>query len=1000
MNHSMIARVCTGRKLSLPLLVGALLCSSYVARAQSFSGGFNFALPVSDTSTATYLPSFPRHTIGAQEFVTVTPDGHFAVSGTPLRFFGTNCVGDGAFPPTADAWYVAGRMRKMGYNLVRMHHLDNSWSTTGSLFGGLSDTRHLNATNLDRLEKFIAELKGNGIYVDMNLLVSRAFKKTDGVPDADSLDDMAKGYTYYDPILIALQKEYARQLLTHVNPYTGMSLATDPALALVEVVNENSIFSIWRRNLLKPYASGGTLPVRHQHLLDSLWGAYLHRTYASDSALAAAWTPGSVPGGQELVVNGTYEADPFPGRWTLEQYSPGSASVSRVSGNAYEGTLSAKITVSASDGTDWHVQWKETGLSVLAESTLVVHFAARADSIRKISLSVMKDVSPYTGYGGAQFTLDTLWHLYTCYVTSHETSQRNVRISFSVGAAKGTYWFDAVSMKLSGSAGLLAGESLDSIPRRIDYSECGTFTDGRVRDQTTFYLRVESDFLADMRSFLVDSLGIRVPIVGTNWNFGAPDLAVQSGLDYTDNHAYWDHPSFPSTAWSTTDWTITNTPMVTQTNGGTIGSLMSGDQVIGKPSTISEYNHPFPNRYLSEGPLFLTAYGAFNSIDGIMFFDYTSGSDWTTDMVTGYFDMYRNTAQMALMPSLATAFRKGYISPAKETVSLRFTSDDVALTPKHDDVSWAGANPVPPALPLVHSVRSETFAASSSNIGAIPSAGSPPYVADTKELRWDPTGVFSVGTPRFTAVTGLPGKMAGIVAGDMSIVSSSDHATFLWISLDDSVLANARKSLLVVATRIQNTNMVWDGTTTIHNNWGIAPTLVAPLQASFRLHLRADSIRVIPLDVHGEASGTWRTLAPSDTNLFVVALDQSVDQSPWFGIQAIGHGVRTSVDPAASVPGAFSLEQNFPNPFNPTTTLRYTVGGVVAKGSGVGSDAGHVRIAVYDLLGREAALLVDEIEAPGTYTVTFDASALASGTYFCRMQAGGFVQVRKMVVAK
>lgn len=87
--------------------------------------------------------------------------------------------------------------------------------------------------------------------------------------------------------------------------------------------------------------------------------------------------------------------------------------------------------------------------------------------------------------------------------------------------------------------------------------------------------------------------------------------------------------------------------------------------------------------------------------------------------------------------------------------------------------------------------------------------------------------------------------------------------------------------------------------------------------------------------------------------------------------------------------GTFSLNQNYPNPFNPTTFINYQLG--------VASD---VRLGVYDILGRELAVLVNERKAPGSYSVRFDASGLASGMYFYRLQAGSFVQAKKMLVLK
>jgi hypothetical protein len=93
---------------------------------------------------------------------------------------------------------------------------------------------------------------------------------------------------------------------------------------------------------------------------------------------------------------------------------------------------------------------------------------------------------------------------------------------------------------------------------------------------------------------------------------------------------------------------------------------------------------------------------------------------------------------------------------------------------------------------------------------------------------------------------------------------------------------------------------------------------------------------------------------------------------------------------------SYSLSQNYPNPFNPTTTVGYTVGVV----SGQQTAVSWVRLAVYDLLGREVAVLVNEKREPGCYTVTWDASGMASGVYLCRLQAGSFMQTRQLLLLR
>jgi FtsP/CotA-like multicopper oxidase with cupredoxin domain len=85
----------------------------------------------------------------------------------------------------------------------------------------------------------------------------------------------------------------------------------------------------------------------------------------------------------------------------------------------------------------------------------------------------------------------------------------------------------------------------------------------------------------------------------------------------------------------------------------------------------------------------------------------------------------------------------------------------------------------------------------------------------------------------------------------------------------------------------------------------------------------------------------------------------------------------------------YSLEQNYPNPFNPSTTVKYVI-----------PRDGYVTLKVYDMLGREVAILVNEYEVAGFYLVKFDASKLSSGVYFYKISADSFIDMKKMVLIK
>jgi photosystem II stability/assembly factor-like uncharacterized protein len=96
------------------------------------------------------------------------------------------------------------------------------------------------------------------------------------------------------------------------------------------------------------------------------------------------------------------------------------------------------------------------------------------------------------------------------------------------------------------------------------------------------------------------------------------------------------------------------------------------------------------------------------------------------------------------------------------------------------------------------------------------------------------------------------------------------------------------------------------------------------------------------------------------------------------------------------VPTQMELMQNYPNPFNPTTTIGYTVG----AGSGQQTAVSRVRLAVYDLLGREVAVLLNEKKEPGVYQVEFKNRGLSSGVYIYRLEAGNSVLTRKMILLR
>lgn len=99
--------------------------------------------------------------------------------------------------------------------------------------------------------------------------------------------------------------------------------------------------------------------------------------------------------------------------------------------------------------------------------------------------------------------------------------------------------------------------------------------------------------------------------------------------------------------------------------------------------------------------------------------------------------------------------------------------------------------------------------------------------------------------------------------------------------------------------------------------------------------------------------------------------------------------VLTSVEEEELLPVQYKLEQNYPNPFNPVTTIKFAV-----------AERSRVIIKVYNIAGEEIVTLVNEEKDRGWYEVKFGANGISSGIYLCRMQAGNYVTIKKMMLLK
>ena len=266
---------------------------------------------------------------GKHGFVTVKGDRFVFEDGTPARFWGGNFFGEANFPEKADAERLADIVARSGANIVRMHHLDvvAPWTdkvVARSLFGGQQPrtTRRLDPKMLDRFEYLVWCFKTRGVYIYLSPVSSRMPMPGDGFPGpADAVKDIGLGLKFegmFDDFLIGLQREYLRQLLGHVNPYTGLPLTRDPVLAMTEVINENT--TIW------PQAHGDFAIESdyYRTMLRKQFNQWLRGMVGSRATLAAKWAAdgrtGLAPGEDPAAGYGGDSRDlPRHGRARLQR---------------------------------------------------------------------------------------------------------------------------------------------------------------------------------------------------------------------------------------------------------------------------------------------------------------------------------------------------------------------------------------------------------------------------------------------------------------------------------------------------------------------------------------------------------------------------------------------------------------------------------------------------------------------------------------------------------
>ncbi len=409
-----------------------------------------------------------------------------------------------------------------------------------------------------------------------------------------------------------------------------------------------------------------------------------------------------------------------------------------------------------------------------------------------------------------------------------------------------------------------AGVEEDELLPRLTKDQFDTASKERFHLEAAFYMELEKNYFESMYQFLTTELGVKSLIAGTSdhnhYKTGYPLLTSTSKLDVVDGHVYWQHPRyFTDSKTKRRSFSIPNTPMVDDPFNSTVVQL-SRSAVNGKPYTVSETNHPFPNEYACEGIGILAAYSAFHDWDGIFFytFEHKAPDQWETRM-PGHFDIRPDPVKMMNLAAWAIIFLRGDVRPALETVPRAYSIEQVRegiRSPASERPYYTPGFSL--SLPLRHSTRITDFDRSMQQYPK--AARQSPVVSDTGELAWYHSergkGLVTIETNKSQALIGFI-KANNKSLRNLSVEVDNKFCSIILTSLDGQSISNSERLLLVTTARSANTDMIWNDKRTSLADWGTAPTVIEPVKGTVTLQDLEPSEQavIVPLNGAGRQVG-------------------------------------------------------------------------------------------------------------------------------------------------
>lgn len=807
-------------------------------------GGFPFDLRTDDVAE-TFTDLSWMNPRPADRRITVR-NGHyaFADTGERVRFWGTNLGAAQAFPSHAQADLVARRLSKLGVNIVRLHHIDNEWMRDdgfGTLWPPTGPHDRFVPDELDKLDYLIAALNREGIYVNLNLKVSKELSEADGMPPGwDEIPFVhQKRVDRFFPQLIEHQKWYARELLTRVNPHNGLTHAENPGVAFLEINNENSIMHLWPG---QPIAAGlDEIPDAYLAELQAQWNDWLAARYPTDAHVRRAWAPQpSARQGEKVATPRALEANGiFGAEMTVK---PGDRNV---------------ILVTQTSGTDWHAQALLLGLDLQDGEPYTLRFRAAAETPRPVRVSAERHGGDYGNIGlNETVRLGREPQSFSLPFTAGGVNAGGGnRVAFNVGSDTGEVIVTDLQISFGQEAETVEGSLADA-----SFPVPGRAGGGRGVDWVAFLADTERRMSDDLRALLRDELGIDKPIADSQLQWGGSSALHREGLgmptevpgsDFVDTHNYWQHPDFVGGDWNPANWTIGNSSLVAALARGENGSLgIAENRVAGKPFGVSEIDQPAPSDWAVELVPIIGTFAAAQDWDVVYTFEAGPYADPDAPL-DNYFSHLKHTSKAGQYPAAAATFRMGLVPPIEATATLHAPDPLYPLAATIGGAWTVGGAGLDPFARVSHRMRIQSVEGETTGVPT-PITTTVTPGASPLSLTADHGGLYTAASDRAAFAVGFLGDEP-IRLGNVTFTPAKEglrYGSVSLVALDGEVLADSTALLLTVIGRAQNSDMGWnDARTSVSTRWGRTPMRVQT--PALEIELPREGLRAWALDPTG-----------------------------------------------------------------------------------------------------------------------------------------------------